>query len=114
LPASIFDVPIIKALYFNGNDLTGTIPPNYASAPELYDLFLNDNALTGSIPAIVQGQLSNLTELLLDNNNLSGVMPSSVCDLRVSSALTLLTADHCSEPPEVVCDCCDSCSSEVL
>ncbi|GAX19558.1 hypothetical protein FisN_19Hh136 [Fistulifera solaris] len=113
LPASIFDVPTIKALYFNGNDLTGSIPANYASAPELYDLFLNDNALTGSIPAIVQGQLSNLTELLLDNNSLEGVMPASVCDLRVSGALTLLTADHCSEPPEVVCDCCDSCSSEV-
>lgn len=113
LPASIFDIPTIKALYFNGNDLTGSIPTNYASSPELSDLFLNQNSLSGSIPAIVPGQLSNLTEFLLDNNDLSGVMPSSVCDLRVSNALALLTADHCTDPPKVVCDCCDSCSSEV-
>lgn len=112
LPATIFDIPTIKALYFNGNDLTGTIPPNFASPPELIDLYLSNNALIGSIPTVEPGQLGSLTEFLLDNNDLSGIMPSSVCDLRVSS-LTLLTADHCSEPPKVVCNCCDSCSSEI-
>lgn len=107
IPSSIFDVPALELLYLNGNALTGMIPPNFGNANHLRDLYIYDNSIFGRVPSIQPGQLSNLTEFLLEENELTGFMPASVCALRDENTgdLKRLSAD-CDE---IVCDCCTSC-----
>lgn len=130
LPRTIFDIPSITALYFNNNFLTGSIPANYLSSPVLRDLYLSNNRFTGTLPDIKPGQLRPaLTELLIDGNGLTGRVPASICELRgfvtmgvesgaksvagleSRSEKLLITADHCTIPKKVTCDCCMPCST---
>ncbi|KAL3918829.1 MAG: hypothetical protein SGILL_004052 [Bacillariaceae sp.] len=83
LPSTMFDIPSIRILYFANNVLEGPIPANYGNPPVLRDLFLSGNSLTGSIPEIQVGQLTELTEMLLENNLFTGTMAESVCNLRM-------------------------------
>ena len=84
LPATIFNIPTIRILYFQNNTLDGPIPPNYGSSPVLSDLYLNGNELSGTVPDLEPGLLTRLTELLFHDNLLTGTMPPSVCQLRVT------------------------------
>ena len=115
LPGSIFEIPTIRILYFANNNLEGTIPSSYGSSGVLRDLFLSGNQLTGTIPDIQVGQLTQLTELLLEDNKFTGTMTESVCNLRASGQGMLedlwvdcgVTAD-----PRLECDapaCCTAC-----
>ena len=67
LPSTIFDIPTIRILYFANNNIDGGIPSTYGNSPVLRDLFLSGNQLTGTIPEIQAGQLTSLTELLLED-----------------------------------------------
>jgi len=107
LPSSIFDVPTLRIAYFSENGLTGEIPGNYGNPPLLRDLYLDNNDLRGEIPGISTGQLTALTEFLLQGNGLSGQMPDSVCALS-SESLEDLWAD-CLDDMPVDCDCCTEC-----
>lgn len=113
LPETIFDIPTIRILYFANNNLDGTIPGTYGNSPVLRDLFLSGNELTGTIPEIQPGQLSSLTELLLEDNQFTGTMAESICSLRVQGLLEDLWVD-CgpSANPKLECDapgCCTAC-----
>lgn len=115
IPDSIFEVPTLRLAYFSNNSIVGTIPPNYSKPPLLRDLFFDGNGLTGSIPPLMQaGDLQDLNELLLQNNFLSGSMPSSVCDLRGDAGdLDDLFADCGGQNPRVLCSfpsCCNRCN----
>ena len=112
LPASVFDLSTIELLYFESNMLTGFIPENYANAPNLRDLYIFQNQIAGTVPPIEPGQLDVLTEFLLENNDITGVMPSSICALRgreEDNDLARLTADCGGDPPQIECDCCTDC-----
>ena len=111
IPESLFDVSTLRIAYFSNNNIAGTIPNQFANAPLLKDLFLDGNGLTGTVPEIGSGQLSELTELLLQFNFLTGSMPASVCALR-SDNLEDLFSDCGGSNPEIECDfpgCCNRC-----
>ena len=61
-------------ILMESNNLTGSIPAEFANLPTLTDLRLNSNSLTGSIPAEL-GNLSALSILNLLDNNLTGEIP---------------------------------------
>lgn len=104
LPSTIFNTPI-KFLYLSDNKLTGTIPSGFALATSLEDLYLYNNELSGTIPAINSGQLINLTEFRVENNVITGTMPSSICALQLNTLIS-----DCGGPlPQIRCDCCNSC-----
>jgi Leucine-rich repeat (LRR) protein/PKD repeat protein len=71
----------------NGNNLTGTLPPEIGELTHLLRLELNGNSLDGAIPPEL-GNLTNLTRLYLSDNNFEGPIPS---ELGALSSLTILT-----------------------
>jgi hypothetical protein len=108
IPSSIFASPdALEAVYLQGNSLTGTIP-DFSGASVLVDLYLSGNALTGTIPEAPVGSLPAFEEFLVDNNDIEGTMPQSICAL---PSITDLWAD-CAPPAEIVCDCCTRCFPE--
>jgi Leucine-rich repeat (LRR) protein len=112
IPDSIFDSPALKRVYLNNNGLTGSIPINYSNPPNLEDLFLSSNSLIGTVPEIDPGDLLQLDEFLIQENDLTGSMPQSICDLRTAGALTNLFADCGGPDPQIECEfdvCCTLC-----
>lgn len=113
LPSTIFNIPTIRILYFNNNELDGTIPLNFGTSPVLRDLFLSGNNLSGTVPGIEPEQLVELTEFLLNDNQLTGTMPPSICQLRVDGfgILDDLWADcDSTASPMIECDLPDCCT----
>merc|ERR1711957_961040 len=68
----------------SNNKISGTIPKAYENATDLIDLYLDNNNLTGLIPDVSSSSLPNITEILLNGNFLSGSVPFGLCDLRDS------------------------------
>jgi hypothetical protein len=114
IPASLFNIPTIRIVYLSDNNLEGPIPENYGNARRLKDLYLNGNRLSGQIPPISMGQLPALTEFLLQENELTGIMPASICAIRpLGGILDDLWTDCLGPNPEVQCDCCSQCFPSV-
>uniref|UniRef100_A0A7S2KKT3 Leucine-rich repeat-containing N-terminal plant-type domain-containing protein n=1 Tax=Leptocylindrus danicus TaxID=163516 RepID=A0A7S2KKT3_9STRA len=63
----------LKRLQLRGNFITGAIPQEVASLPNLEVLDLSDNKLSGELPRFTSDQLRSL---LLKKNNLSGSLSS--------------------------------------
>ena len=117
LPSTLFDIPTIRIVYFSNNQMVGEIPSNFGRSPALRDLYLDGNQLRGNVPNIGTGQLLELTELLLQDNELTGEMPASVCALRTIGILEDLWADCNPEDgnsPKISCQlgCCTQCFPE--
>ncbi|MCP4220554.1 MAG: S8 family serine peptidase [bacterium] len=71
------------------NQLSGPIPPQLGDLSQLKELRMGQNALTGSIP-VELCSLVNLTHLGLNNNSLTGSIPPEIGNL---TALTYLRFD---------------------
>lgn len=86
---------------------SGTLPAElgYPGSPML-NMFYFNNSFSGEIPAS-WGQMNNMTELQVQFNSLSGLVPDSICVLR-GDKLGILTAD-CSNCPSNS-TCCTSCA----
>jgi Leucine-rich repeat (LRR) protein len=76
----ITGISSLQAVILYGNELAGSIPPEYGNLLNLTALDLNDNKLTGSIPASL-GNLINLQVLHLADNQLSGPVPDELGNL---------------------------------
>lgn len=113
IPRSIFSIPTIRLVYMSNCTLSGKIPAEFAEPPILRDLYLNGNQLTGTVPRIDSDQLQSLNEFLLQDNRITGTMPSSICNLRSPQAvLDDLWTDCGGSNPEIECDfpeCCNRC-----
>ncbi len=68
------------SLFLNGNQLSGSIPPELGNLSNLDDLFLYDNLLSGRIPPEL-GNLASLSYLYLNDNQLSGSIPQELGNL---------------------------------
>jgi hypothetical protein len=140
IPESLFSIPTLRILYLSNNTLAGTLSASYSNPPLLrvctcfialslslcvfviipyiypnsfakQDLFLDGNGLTGTVPEIDNGELQQLTELLLQFNFLTGSMPASICALR-DLELEDLFSDCGGSDPEIECEfpgCCNRC-----
>ena len=72
--------------YVNGNMISGTIPQCFFNIPVMRYLSLDNNQLTGSIPPITS---SVLDRLKLNNNRLKGTIPESLSMLTGLATLNL-------------------------
>lgn len=68
-------------------ELNGTIPPELANLTRLAELDLSTNRLTGGLPRELCGdtsRVSNLRDLIVSNNELSGPLELPDCENLIS------------------------------
>ena len=97
IPTEVGLLTQLSRLEVSHNVFSLTIPSEIGLLERLEWLSINDNALSGSIPTEMGLLTSLLAYLELYNNNLSGKIPSSLCDLRIRIAI------DCGE---IGCTCC--------
>ena len=93
IPAELGRLQKLEALDLSNNRLSGRIPPLLWDLTNLRVLNLSHNRLTSAIPG-TQGRLyilkeSLLSELLLSNNELTGMIPSELGDIPMLRLLRL-------------------------
>ncbi|XP_051124221.1 receptor kinase-like protein Xa21 [Andrographis paniculata] len=89
LPTSIGNFSFnFKKLTINGCRIKGELPKEIGNLSNLIQLELKDNDLHGSVPETFRG-MSSLQGLFLGGNNIEGPFPQSVCDLHALSELNL-------------------------
>jgi hypothetical protein len=123
IPNDLFhDDSVLRVAYLSNNTFSGTIPPSFVNILTLEDIWFDGNELTGTIPSVTSDMLPNIEEVLLDDNRLSGSVPSGYCILRATlldenlqEQFRALHADclppEGSDVPRNVCDCCTACTS---
>jgi hypothetical protein len=74
LPSFFNSFGFLNTIDLGNNDFTGSIPSNLGSIPTLKNLYLDGNLLTGPLPSSLTA--INLSLLYVNNNNLSGCIPS--------------------------------------
>jgi len=111
IPETLFELDKLQVVYFSNNSLSGSIPSNYGNAAALQDLYLQDNDLvTGPISDPSLNGLASITEILINDNRLSGSVREGLCELRATIPdFDVLFAD-CAPPsgsdvPQNACDC---------
>ena len=92
-------------LYYQGK--FGSIPPEIGCLTNLTELQLQQNQLTGEIPPEI-GNLTNLTYLYLGFNQLTGEIPPEIGNLTNLTYLSLMNNQLTGEIPPEVCDLIES------
>lgn len=80
LPAYIGNMASLSYLYMNSNFMIGTIPN--LSRP-LQEVWLQDNLLSGAIPSSIEASV--LRDLYLDGNKLTGSVPQALCEVDLNA-----------------------------
>ncbi|KAF7849430.1 hypothetical protein BT93_L0799 [Corymbia citriodora subsp. variegata] len=100
-PVSIFQLPNLEVLWVDDNpNLSGFFPKSHWDSP-LKSLEISSTSFSGEIPTSI-GNLSYLTELMLDGNNLQGQIPVSFANLTQLSVLWLSSNNLSSDTLEWV------------
>lgn len=99
-------MPVIEQLWIDGNlDLGGTLPKTIGTMSTLQSLSLTVNNLTGTIPSEI-GQLGNinLKEMWLFDNKLVGTIPTEFGNLRKMSIFQVEGNDLTGTMPSALCN----------
>lgn len=88
IPPQLGSLVSLQYLALYSNQLTGSIPPQLGSLTDLQSLSLEANQLTGSIPSQL-GNLTDLRSLSLSGNQLTGSIPVGLGDLASLQGLYL-------------------------
>jgi hypothetical protein len=120
IPAFFGDLTELIFLDLDDNILSGPLPPELGQLTKLEFLLLNRNELSGNIP-IELGALTSLRVAFLDQTALSGSL-ALLCELPAfkepeatqrNGGAKLLIADCGGGDPEIVCECCTTCCSDL-
>jgi Leucine-rich repeat (LRR) protein len=91
LPREIFLLTSLSALALYTHNITGALPETIGELSNMRDLALRDNALTGSLPPSLGG-LRQMTSLRMERNGFRGIIPPSGL-----GGMTLLTQLHLND-----------------
>lgn len=129
IPSSLSRATELQVLDLSHNKLSGSIPREFSDLVRMHELHLDHNHLRGfpdflgaMLPLEVvrlnnnlldgelglpleMGDLDDLTEFAIENNDLRGVVGEFMCDL----LLDVLTADCWGSTPLIDCPCCTEC-----
>ena len=75
----------LKHLYLDANHFVGPLPPTLAQIgiSQIFELWVQDNALSGTVPA-TYARFDHLHDFYLDGNKLTGALPPSICSPQVN------------------------------
>jgi hypothetical protein len=120
IPQYIWDMPVLKHLYFDHTNFTGTLPSS-SSSTRLGHVWLDNNELTGTIPSNFGWNWTHLHELKLQENSLTGNITLDQCnrwkvpkdffecsnssDFAEDSDVDWIMNTDC----DIDCDCCNNC-----
>ncbi|KMT00498.1 hypothetical protein BVRB_9g217970 [Beta vulgaris subsp. vulgaris] len=89
IPSSIGNLTMLSRCSLSNNSLEGEIPPTLGNCKSLIGIYLSHNNLSGRIPS----QLFNLPTLSIDldlnSNQLSGILPEEVGQLKSTSNIDI-------------------------
>jgi hypothetical protein len=113
IPAFLGDLANLVLLDLDDNMLFGPLPSELGQLTDLEFLLLNRNELSGDIPTEFEG-LTSLRVAFLDQTALSGSL-ELLCELPAFKGVEtkMLMADCAGENPEIACDCCTLCCSDL-
>ncbi|KAL3498565.1 hypothetical protein ACH5RR_041297 [Cinchona calisaya] len=104
IPIGIFNLSKLSAVVFGFNHLTGNLPSNIChQLPNLKILVVNRNNISGVIPTSI-GNCSKLTILSLASNQFTGSIPNSLGNLVLLERLYLLNNSLTSDPTSLELD----------
>jgi len=99
-----YDIETTTELHkYTGGDIEGIIPPHIECLTNLTSLILRDNEFTGGIPPEIWN-LTNLTELNLHGSQLSGEIPPEIGNLTNLEELDLSGNEFTGEIPSEICN----------
>lgn len=101
LPQSLCQLRNLESFYGGESGFTGSIPPCIAGLPNLSYLDLSSNFLTGPMPA--WNETSPISQLVLNDNLLSGKLPVGFGYLKYLDTLYLQDNDFEGVVPNLVC-----------
>ncbi|KAJ0470955.1 putative protein kinase RLK-Pelle-LRR-XII-1 family [Helianthus annuus] len=105
IPRSIGNLSLLTKVALAGNSLEGTIPSIIGSWKQVLGLELQGNKLRGSVPKELF-QLSSLSIVLdLSQNNLSGVLPQEIGNLKLLGILDFSMNRFTGELPSSLSNC---------
>lgn len=99
LPFGLEDLPLLETISVSSNKLSGTLPAYIGNMASLSYLYLNSNFIVGTIPNLSRP----LQEVWLQNNLLSGTIPSSI-EVAVLQDLFLDGNKLTGSVPQVLCE----------
>ncbi|KAL1539649.1 piriformospora indica-insensitive protein 2-like [Salvia divinorum] len=88
-PLALAEMPSLKEVYLSGNFLGGEIPDIWEKMRGIMGIGLSSMGFVGSIPKSMGVQLRNACYIGLDNNMLRGVVPRELGELQFVSELNL-------------------------
>ncbi|GLU15103.1 hypothetical protein SLE2022_316280 [Rubroshorea leprosula] len=97
LPPELVRLPYLQQIDLSRNYLSGTIPREWGSM-QLVNISLLGNRLTGPIPKEI-GNISTLTDLVVEFNQLSGDLPPELGSLTSIKRLLLTSNNFTGELP---------------
>ncbi|KAI8528548.1 hypothetical protein RHMOL_Rhmol12G0156900 [Rhododendron molle] len=93
IPRELANLPELRYLYLHENRFTGRIPPELGTLQNLRHLDVGNNHLVGTIRELIriEGCFPSLRNLYLNNNYLTGGIPTQLANL---TNLEILYLDH--------------------
>ncbi|KAG6400921.1 hypothetical protein SASPL_137766 [Salvia splendens] len=88
-PLALAEMPSLKEVYLSGNFLGGEIPDIWENMRGIIGIGLSSMGFVGKIPKSMGVQLKNACYIGLDNNMLQGVVPVELGELQFVSELNL-------------------------
>ncbi|GAB2260006.1 hypothetical protein Droror1_Dr00010861 [Drosera rotundifolia] len=107
IPPSFGNLSMLSTLDLYQNAFEGRIPSTLGNCKYLQYLYLGGNRLTGVVPAELFTADSSLLEVLLQGNQLKGVLPHEVGQLRNLYLLSVSSNELSGEIPESLGRCAD-------
>jgi Leucine rich repeat len=110
IPDGLFMITTLEAIDLNDNSLTGSISESIFTLTNLAVLQLENNLLTGAAPGDAFANMTELVQVRIYNNDITGSLEPVCAQLAANRAINPLYVQFLSaDCGKVMCSCCSQC-----